>query len=397
VNATAAAGVTSDSGLSGGSGGNETADSDPSVGTAAPTTTDPTVGDGSTGPDATTGGSTSGGEEQGAPVLYVAGGNAVSVWSIDEVGALTQVQVLDQGGSTVGPLAQWNSQFMYAARVDQQSVSASTIDPTTGALTELAVTNVGHLPVYLSVAPSGSWLLSADFGADLIQINPINPDGTVDGTPSLSTTVQSRPHAIAFDPGGTHVFVPHRDSNIVQQYTFDDTMGTLVPNDPPSVALPDGAGARHIAFSPDATQAYVVGEFTSTVTAFTYDATSGLLTEGETVSALPMDFMGSNTGADVHVSRDGAYVFASMRGLDAICVFATGAGGALTYQAYYDTEPRPREFGLDPFGNFLYAAGQDSGMLASYTIEGDGSLTPGAVYDVGANAQWVLGVELPVP
>lgn len=395
VNSTAS-GVTSDSGIPGSTGGNATSDPDPTVGTAPPTTTDPTIGDGSTGPDSTEGGSTTGGDVQGAPVLYVAGGNAVSVWAIDEVGALTQVQVHDQGGATVGPLAQWNSQFLYAARVDQQSVSASTIDPVTGALTELAVTNVGHLPVYLSVAPSGSWLLSADFGADLVQINPINPDGTVDGTPSQSSTVLSRPHAIVFDPGGTHVFVPHRDANLVQQYTFDDVTGTLTPNDPPSVALPSGAGARHIAFSPDASQAYVVNEFASSVTAFTYDATNGLLTEGQTVSALPIDFMGDNTGADVHVSHDGAYVFASMRGLDAISVFSTAPGGALMYQNAFETEPRPREFGLDPFGNFLYAAGQDSGMLASYTIEADGNLTAGAVYEVGANAQWVLGVELPV-
>jgi 6-phosphogluconolactonase len=324
----------------------------------------------------------------------VTGGNAVSVWEIDDVGALTEVQSLDQG-TGLGPLAQWNSQFMYAARVDEQAVAALSIDPVSGALTELGVTGVAHRPVYMSVDPSGGWLLSADFGLDLVQINPINADGTVDGTPSQSSTVQSRPHAILFDPGGQYVFVPHRDSNLVEQYVFDEINGTLTPNDPPSVALPDGAGARHLAFAPDATRAYVVNEFSSSVTAFTYDAANGLLTQGVTVSALPPDFKGDNTGADIHVSSDGAYVYASMRGDDSIAVFAAGADGSLTYQANVPTEARPREFGLDPFGNFLYAAGQDTGMLASYTIEADGNLTPGPVYPVGANPLWVLGVELP--
>lgn len=391
-------GATSDDGASA-----SNSDTNETNGTAP--TTDPTQGSDTSDPNGTstgfdpTAGTTSGSTTGDAPTLgdprlYVTGGNAVSVWAIDDVGALTEVQSLDQG-TGLGPLAQWNSEFMYAARVDEQAVAALAIDPISGALTELGVTGVAHRPVYLSVDPTGGWLLSADFGADLVQINPINADGTVDGTPSQSSTVQSRPHAILFDPGGEYVFVPHRDSNLVEQYVFDDVNGTLTPNDPPSVALPDGAGARHLAFAPDATRAYVVNEFSSSVTAFSYDATTGLLTQGVTVSALPPDFKGDNTGADIHVSNDGAYVYASMRGDDSIAVFAAGADGSLTYQTNVPTEARPREFGLDPFGNFLYAAGQDSGMLASYTIEGDGNLTPGPVYPVGAGPLWVLGVELP--
>jgi len=324
----------------------------------------------------------------------VAGGNAVSVWDANDAGALTEVQRVDQG-TNVGPLADYAAQFLYAARTGEQSVAAFSIDPVTGALTEVGVTPVGHTPVYLSVDATGSWLLSADFGADLVEIRPLEADGTVGDTPSQSMTVQSRPHAIEFDPAGTNVFVPHRDSNLIEQYTFDDTTGTLAANDPPSVAAPDGAGPRHIAFAPDASYAYVVNEFASSVTAYAYDAAAGVLTQGDTVSALPPGFKGDNTGADIHVSVDGAYVYASMRGDDSLAVFAAGGDGSLTYQTNIPTEPRPRDFGLDPFGNFLYAAGQDSGLLAGYTIEADGNLTAGATYDVGANAQWVLGVELP--
>jgi len=392
-----ASGVTSDSGQPGSSGGGSsdpTAPTDPSVGTSTDTT-DPTGGSGSTSGDPTGGSSSGGPDVTGEPRLYVSGGNAVSVWAIDDAGALTAVETLDQG-TTVGPLAQFDASFLYAARVDEQAVAAMSIDPTTGALTELGVTNVAHRPVYLSVAPSGGWLLSADFGADLVQIRPIEAGGTVGGEPSQSLDVQSRPHAIVFDPTGDFVFVPHRDSNLVEQYVFDDATGTLTPNDPPSVAMPKGAGARHIAFAPDASHAYVVGEFASSVTAFTYDAAAGVLTQGDTVSALPPKFEGDNTGADIHVSSDGAFVYASMRGHDSLAVFSTGPNGAITYVTSVDTEPRPREFGLDPFGNFVYAAGQDSGMLASYTIEADGNLTPGAVYAVGDNPLWVLGVELPV-
>lgn len=356
--------------------------------------TDPTIGSTSAGTDTASGEPTGINEPPGEARMYVAGGNAVSVWDIDDAGALTEVQRADQG-SNVGPLADYDGLFLYAARTDEQAVAAFSIDPTTGALTELGVTPMGHNPVYISVDSTGSWLLSADFGADLVEIRPLEADGTVGDTPSQSMTVQARPHAIEFDPAGTHVFVPHRDSNLIEQYTFDDTTGMLTANDPASVAAPKGAGPRHIAFAPDASYAYVVNEFASSVTAYAYDSAAGTLTQGDTISALPPGFKGDNTGADIHVSLDGAYVYASMRGDDSIAVFAAGGDGSLTYQANVPTEPRPRDFGLDPFGNFLYAAGQDSGLLAGYTIEADGSLTAGAAYEVGANAQWVLGVELP--
>ncbi len=384
---------TSDTASGGSTGGDPTDATSPTGPPATSSATDPTLG-GSTGFDPSGDSSTGGGQPPGEPRIYVAGGNAVSVWDVDDAGGLTEVQRADQG-TNVGPLAHYDAAFLYAARTGEQSVAALSIDPITGALTELGVTAVGHTPVYLSVDATGSWLLSADFGADLVEVRPLEADGTVGDTPSQSMTVQSRPHAIEFDPAGTHVFVPHRDSNLIEQYTFDDTTGTLSANDPPSVAAPKGVGPRHIAFAPDASYAYVVNEFASSVTAYAYDAASGILTQGDTVSALPPGFMGDNTGADIHVSIDGAYVYASMRGDDSLAVFAAGGDGSLTYQTNVPTEPRPRDFGLDPFGNFLYAAGQDSGLLAGYTIEADGNLTAGATYDVGANAQWVLGVELP--
>lgn len=385
---------TSDSSPGASTGTNDPTDpTDGSGPSATSSATDPTVG-GSTGSDTAGGSSTGVDETPGEARIYVAGGDAVSVWSVDGSGALTEVQQAEQG-SNVGPLADYDAQFLYAARTGEQSVAALSIDPVSGALTELGVTPVGHTPVYLSVDSTGSWLLSADFGADLVEIRPLEADGTVGDTPSQSMTVQSRPHGVVFDPAGTHVFVPHRDSHLIEQYTFDNTTGTLTATDPPSVAAPDGAGPRHITFAPDASYAYVVNEFTSSVTVYAYDAAGGLLTQGDTISALPPDFNGDNAGADIHTSVDGAYVYASMRGHDSLAVFAVGADGSLTYQANVPTEPRPRDFGLDPFGNFLYAAGQDSGLLAGYTIEADGSLTAQATYDVGANAQWVLGVELP--
>lgn len=325
--------------------------------------------------------------------LYVSGGNAVSVWDLDQGdGSLTELQRLDQG-SQVGSLANLGTTYMYAARGLQQQIATLAIDPLDGTLTELATTPVGHIPVYLSVDTTQRWLLTADFDNNLVQVYPLGEDGIVGPTPSENRTVQARPHAILQDPSGAYVFVPHRDANLIEQYIFDANSGTLIANNPPSVAAPMGTGPRHMVFAPDASQAYVADEFGSSVTVYAYDSVSGTLTQGDTFNGLSRGFMGNNTGADVHVTPDGAYVYASMRGDNTIAMFQV-SGTSLVSLGNVATEPAPRDFGLGPLGEYLYVAGQDSGMLASYTVEASGTLTPGPIYDVGATPLWVLGLEL---
>ena len=59
------------------------------------------------------------------------------------------------------------------------------------------------------------------------------------------------------------------------------------------------------------------------------------------------------------------------------------------------TEPVPRAFSLDPSGAYLYAAGLESGQLASYRVDGEtGALEPQAVYPVGTAPMWVLTIDL---
>ena len=56
----------------------------------------------------------------------------------------------------------------------------------------------------------------------------------------------------------------------------------------------------------------------------------------------------------------------------------------------------PRAIGVDPSGNFLIAAGLDSGRLASFRIDSEtGELKPLDVYDTGKGPMWVLFASSP--
>jgi 6-phosphogluconolactonase (cycloisomerase 2 family) len=49
---------------------------------------------------------------------------------------------------------------------------------------------------------------------------------------------------------------------------------------------------------------------------------------------------------------------------------------------------------VDPQGSFLYAAGLETGKLASYKIgQETGALEAGDVYDIGKGPMWVMMAE----
>ena len=147
--------------------------------------------------------------------------------------------------------------------------------------------------------------------------------------------------------------------------------GALTPNDPPAGVLPPGSGPRHWAFSPNGKFVYVLNELLSTLTTMTWDATRGALSEVATVSTLPAGFTGNNSTAEVVVSADGRFVYASNRGHNSIAVFAIDpASGKTTLAGHVPSGGKtPRCFTIDPTGNWLLAAHQDSDSVVMFRLD----------------------------
>jgi 6-phosphogluconolactonase len=149
-------------------------------------------------------------------------------------------------------------------------------------------------------------------------------------------------------------------------------------------------------FHPALNVVYVANEFGSSVTAYRLDQADGTLSELQTISSLPADFAGTNTGADIHIMPDGRFLYASNRGHESIAAFSVDAAtGRLTSIGFIPTEKTPRSFALDPSGKFLYSAGQGSGRIAAYRLGQErGDLELLTTYDAGRNPVWILTVRL---
>jgi 6-phosphogluconolactonase len=77
-----------------------------------------------------------------------------------------------------------------------------------------------------------------------------------------------------------------------------------------------------------------------------------------------------NTGADVRVSPDGRFVYASNRGHDSLAMFAVQADGTLVPIGHAPTLGRtPRCFSISPNGRFLVVAHQNSGSVIEFQID----------------------------
>ena len=93
-----------------------------------------------------------------------------------------------------------------------------------------------------------------------------------------------------------------------------------------------------------------------------YAYRDGPLTLLQNISALPPEYTGDIGRADLHVSPDGNFLYASNRGAsNTIAIFAVNKNGTLKSIGHQSTLGKtPRNFNFDPTGNFLLIANQNS-------------------------------------
>ncbi len=314
----------------------------------------------------------------------------------DSNGELALIQKMPAGGIVMPLAASHDRRRLFAAlRSQPYSVASFAIDPLSGHLQALGSGPLPDSTPYIAQDRSGRYLLWASYSGHKIGVSAIGGDGLVEAAHQVIET-EPNAHAIVPDPSGRYVFVPCLGGGIVMQWKFDATSGTLTPNSPAAIAQPPGAGPRHFTFHPGGHHAYLLNELNASVSSFAFDADSGLLTQLQNLSILPRNFSGQPWAADIHLTPDGRYLYASERRSSTLALFAVGADGRIEHVANHATESEPRGFAIDPSGRFLLAVGQASNSMTSHAIDAaSGRLTELKRYAMGKNPNWVEIVTLP--
>lgn len=300
-----------------------------------------------------------------------------------------------------------SQKYLYAANEISQfdgthsgAITAYAIDRASGRLTQInKVSSQGAGPAYLSVHPSGKFVLVANYAGGTFAVLPVLPGGglgpatdvkrdtgavgpshAASAPPgSFAISGHDRPHAhmIESDPAGKFVLGSDLGMDRIFVWKFNAKAGTLDATGMSPAVVPAGDGPRHFVFHPNGRWLYSLQEEASTLIRFDYDSATGTLTMKQQLSSLPPGFAGTSFASEVRISRDGKFLYAANRLHDSIAFFSIGPSGVLTYAGETSTGgDYPRSFTIDPSGNFLYSCNQRSDAITCFRINrGTGGLT----------------------
>jgi 6-phosphogluconolactonase len=278
-----------------------------------------------------------------------------------------------------------------AIRKPPLPVASFAIDAESGRLAPLGMARIPASTPFLATDRTGRFLFSSANPGATLAVNAIDPDGRVEARARQVLHIGHKLHCIVVDAGNRNLYVSSTDDEVIFQFRFDAEAGTLQPNDPPFIKLSGGQDPRHMALSPDGRFLYVTTEAGGRVVCFAVDGATGRLAEKSGIGMMPDSFSGSPLTADIHVTPDGRFLYATERRLHTIVGYRVDpASGALSLIEATTTEKIPRAFAIAPDGSFLVVLGEDTGRMAAYAIDREtGKLIKGAELTLGQKPNWI--------
>jgi len=276
-----------------------------------------------------------------------------------------------------------NNKFVYAVNEDGKNggVSSFKFNAHLGKLDFInRKSSLGADPCYISVDKDQKNAFVANYTGGTIAVLPINKDGSLgDGIETL--------HDDGHGPDKTRQEAAHVHMALLtpdEKYVLYTDLGTdkinitryrpgkaspLTGSNPPFVRITPGDGPRHMVFSADKKHLYLITEMGSNIHVFDYD--NGKLKEKQKISFLMPGFKGQTAGAAVKITPDGKFLYASNRlETNTITGFSINPEtGELTQVDQVSSFGKnPRDFAIEPNGNYMVVANQDSDNIFVYKI-----------------------------
>jgi 6-phosphogluconolactonase (cycloisomerase 2 family) len=235
----------------------------------------------------------------------------------------------------------------------------------------------GVNPVYVSVHRSNKQVITANYTGGSLSVLGLAGDGSLKplsqniqhSGKSINAQRQEKPHihSAVFSNDHRFAFFPDLGTDKIHGYRFDADVTQPFVHASETVTTP-GGGPRHLVFHPKGQFAYLVEEMAGQVSVFSYN--EGKLLSIQRIAAHKDSLPTLHSSADIHISPDGKYLYASNRGgnEDNIAIFSIGKDGRLTKIGYQSTLGKiPRNFMIDPTGRYLLVANQSSNSIIVFS------------------------------
>lgn len=272
-----------------------------------------------------------------------------------------------------------DTKFVYSVNqnangLNESGVSSFKYNSQTGQLDFLNRQSVKDGPCY--IINDDKNVITANYFSGSIAVFGKNNDGSITKVKQeiqhfgkgINPKRQEAPHVhkVCFSPDKKYVLATDLGTDKIYSYQYNPNSENEVLVFKDTVKAKSGSGPRHFTFSKDGKYVYLVQELDGTLTTFSYS--DGILKKVNETSIVASDFKGDIGSADIHISPDGKFLYASNRGTaNDISIFKILKKGKLEFVARTSTLGNgPRNFTIDPTGNFLLVGNQNSNDIVIF-------------------------------
>jgi 6-phosphogluconolactonase len=237
----------------------------------------------------------------------------------------------------------------------------------------------GGCPCHISYSKQHNAVLVSCYETGNLLIYPTDKDGKLlphskiiqhEGSSTNKVRQESaHPHAAVIDEEFNNILVPDLGMDKIMAYRLKSENGKFTEELIQEVSVPPGSGPRHMAIDSGAKLVYLLSELTATITVMRNRG--GDLEVIGTYRTLAEDFSGIPSAAAIRISVNGKFIYISERISHCITVlrFDSDLETLETIGKQSSMGKTPRDIQIDPTGNWLLAANQDSDSIAVFKID----------------------------
>lgn len=263
-----------------------------------------------------------------------------------------------------------NKLFLYSVnQTDEGFVSSYKIKEDGKLILQTRVSSHGKGPCHIAINSKGTRAVVSNYNDGTVAIYPITENGT------LLDAIQVFDHNSRYEQSHAHyaqfykdeLFVSDLGRNAIYQYYLRNDDYVLESSK--IIETNGNPGPRHFAMTKDGEFIYSINEYASSITSI--EKTRRGFKQIDYDSTLKDSFNGTNSGADIHLSKDEKFLYSSNRGENSIAVFErnTREGTIKKIQNIGVEGNWPRNFTIDPSGKFLLVANRKSNNISVFEID----------------------------
>lgn len=221
---------------------------------------------------------------------------------------------------------------------------------------------------YVCLSPDGKYAFTSSMGNSSVKMIRLEPGGDMRVTDEWLLTGHSvtnrqeaaKTHSVRVSPDGRLLVAANLGADELELFRIDYEKETLRLIQ--SVPVDFGRQPRHMAFHPSGDYLYLLTESGNRV--YVYRLHNDRLTELAAYNTLDPNKKPGGMAADIVVSANGRFVYATNRSQNNIAVWRILESGLLDLAGHYDCGGEgPRGIDLSPDGNCLFCANNDSGTV----------------------------------